>query len=286
MTPTSESRALQRRLCCFGLVLLFVGVLGVAGLQVAKQRVAQTAHWPSVKGQVVTSEVVTGAVKNGRTLIVSPHAKTVYTFVVNGKSYRGEGRRVVPMLHFDTEGTPEQVVAKYPKGKAVTVYYDPKNPSDALLSPVPDPGARELIGSLSVVAPLVACVGLLTAGLTATRLWRERGSVPTPAEARVTVGPAAWLPAAALPAPVAPPRPPEPLRTTHWVVRGAATGLGLGLFLFGTLVSLTAARLNAPRVGAAAQLATVVIFAGVTLLGAALIWLGMRRPRASVQSAA
>ena len=73
MAVTSESRALQHRLCGLGLTLVFIGGAGVGGLMVAQRRIAQTSQWPSVTGKIVTSEVVTGTVKNGRTLIVSPH---------------------------------------------------------------------------------------------------------------------------------------------------------------------------------------------------------------------
>jgi hypothetical protein len=285
MTSASESRAFQHRLCGFGLFLLFLGVVGMAGIQVAKRRIGQTAQWPSVKGTVVTSEVVTGTVKNGRTLIVSPHANTVYTFAVDGKSYRGEGRRVVPMLHFDTEGTPEEVVAKYPKGKAVTVYFDPNNPADALLTPVPGKDAQELIGALTLIAPVVAGVGLLIAGMAGTRLWRERGLVPQPAAVRAAVAVDPLPPMVVEPRPAESPRPPKPRRATHWIVRGVATLLGLGLFSFGSLVSVTVARMNAPQVSGVVQVVMFVIFAFVTLLGAFLIWVGMRRPRVTLQAA-
>jgi len=283
MAVTSEARAFQHRLCGFGLFLLFVGVAGVAGLEVARRRIAQTAQWPAVKGQMVTSEVVTGTVKNGRVLIVSPHAKTVYTFSVDGKNYVGEGRRVIPMLHFDTEGTPEQVVAKYPVGKSVKVYYNPNDPSDALLTPVPAEDARMLIDSLSWLSPGIAGVGLLIAGLAGVKLWRERDLAPKVLEIGKATAPAV-LPLATAARPVELPRPPQPPRTTHWIVRGLATLLGLGLFSFGTLVCLTVARMDIPRVSRTMHVVTLVIFAGVTVFGALLIWFGMRRPRVNVQS--
>jgi hypothetical protein len=284
MIVTSESRALRHRLCGFGLLLVFAGAVGLGGLEIAKRRIAQTAQWPSVTGRIVKSEVATAAVKNGRALIISDHADTVYSFTVNGTSYRGECRRVVPMLHFNTEGSPEEVVARYPVGKSVTVYYDPNNPADALLTPVPDQSARTLISSLGLIAPALGAVGLLIAGMAGLQLWRERGLVP-PVPAPTAIAKNLLPRPAAVLQPVTLPRPPKPLRTTHWIVRAIATLFGLALFLFGTLVTLTTLRLNNPTVSDTMQTVMIGIFSGVTLFGAFLIWLGMRRPRTSVQTA-
>jgi hypothetical protein len=285
MNVTSESRALQHRLCGFGLLLVFAGAVGVGGLEVAKRRIAQTAQWPSVTGRIIKSQVATGAVKNGRTLIISDHADTIYTFTVNGKSYRGESRRVVPMLHFNTEGSPEEVVAKYAVGKSVTVYYDPNNPADALLTPVPDESARTLISSLGLIAPVLGGVGLLIAGIAGLQLWRERGLVPPVPVVPTAIAPTLLPPVAPVLQPVALPRPPKPPRTTHWIVRAIATLFGLALFLFGTLVTLTTLRLNNPAVSDAMQTTMIGIFSGVTLFGAFLIWVGMRRTRTTIQTA-
>lgn len=284
----SEARALQHRLCGFGLLLVFVGGAGIGGLQIAKRRIAQTSQWPSTSGKIVTSEVATGAVKNGRVLIVSPHAKTDYSYTVNGKSYRGEQRRVVPMLHFDTEGTPEQVVAKYPVGKSVTVYYDPNNPADALLARVPEPSAQSLIDALTLIAPVVAGIGLLIAGLAGVNLWRTRGLMPKVSIMATSMAPVV-LPTIAparqlLESPARTPSPTKPPRKTHWLIRGAATLLGLGLFLFGTLVAVTIPRINPAQINGTTSIVMMAIFAGVILFGAFLIWVGMRQPRVSVSA--
>lgn len=286
MAVTSESRALQHRLCGLGLTLVFIGGAGVGGLMVAQRRIAQTSQWPSVTGKIVTSEVVTGTVKNGRTLIVSPHAKADYSYAVNGKSYRGENRRVVSMLHFDSEGTPEQVVAKYPVGRSVTVYYDPNNPADALLTPVPEQSAKTLISSLWMIAPLVGGVGLLIAGIAGLILWRTRDLAPN-VKAAATMAPAI-LPTTAValtPPPKSLTAPPKPPRANHWIVRAVATLLGLGLFLFGTLLTITMAKMDRPDFGQATVIVTWAIFGGVVLFGVFLIWVGIRRPHIAIPTA-
>jgi hypothetical protein len=69
------------------------------------------------------------------------------------------------------------------------------------------------------------------------------------------------------------------------IVRAIAMLFGLALFLFGTLVTLTTLRLNNPAVSDAMQTTMIGIFSGVTLFGAFLIWVGMRRPRTTIQTA-
>ena len=61
--------------------------------------------------------------------------------------------------------------------------------------------------------------------------------------------------------------------------------LGLGLFLFGSLVALTTLRMNSPQVSGNMRIVMVVLFGGMTFFGAFLIWIGMRRPRATMQAA-
>jgi hypothetical protein len=53
-----------------------------------------------------------------------------YSYEVKGERY--EGNRITPGLQWGGTGA-EKVIDRYPVGARVTVYYDPKNPSEALL---------------------------------------------------------------------------------------------------------------------------------------------------------
>jgi len=177
-------------------------------------------------------------------------------------------------------------VAKYPVGRSVTVYYDPNNPADALLTPVPEQSAMTLISSLWMIAPLVGGVGLLIAGIAGLKLWRTRDLAPN-VKAAATMA-LAILPTTAVA--LTPPRksvtaPPKPPRATHWIVRAVATLLGLGLFLFGTLLTITMAKMNRPDFGQATVIVTWAILGGVVLFGAFLIWVGIRRPPIAIPTA-
>jgi hypothetical protein len=257
------------RMCGLGAVLLLLGVAGYGGVKWAEARADATARWPSVPGQIVTSEVSTALVKTGPVRRVSPVAKIRYAYTVRGQRYECDGLRVIPMLHSRPEGTPEELVARYPAGKNVAVYYDPADPRDALLTPVPAEDARSLIRSLTFLGACVGFVGLLLVVIGGAHLRRERHpprTVPRESDGHRPETP----PVAAAPA--------VRLRPAHRLLRIAATTLGLFFLLAGTLF-LVAAATTTTTADAATQIVGVVIFAGVTLFGGFLVYVGVRKPR-------
>jgi hypothetical protein len=103
--------------------LLMVGL--VIYLQVAANAVKD---WPSVPGKVTSSRVSydSSSSENGAVPFVT------YTYEVQGKTYK-ENRISPGILTVAGETSAEKVVALYPKGKEVSVYYNPKNPAEAYL---------------------------------------------------------------------------------------------------------------------------------------------------------
>jgi hypothetical protein len=113
----------------------FVGFVdSLTGGQVVKQMAS--AHYPATTGQVTQSEV-------------SPHrgSKGVTYRVTIRYSYEAAGRTwSANRLRYSTNTSPYtdsfaradkayQRTGQYPVGTTVTVYYNPKNPQDAVLSP-------------------------------------------------------------------------------------------------------------------------------------------------------
>jgi hypothetical protein len=84
-------------------------------------------NWPSVLGKVTTSRVSYETTdKTNATPFVT------YTYDVDGKTYKEGSISPGDLTIADTENA-EKVVARYPRGSVVTVYYNPKNPSQAVL---------------------------------------------------------------------------------------------------------------------------------------------------------
>jgi hypothetical protein len=84
--------------------------------------------WPSTPGKVTGSRVSydSSTSKTGAVPFVT------YTYEVQGKTYR-DGRISPGILTVAGRTSAEKVVALYPRGADVTVYYNPKNASEAYL---------------------------------------------------------------------------------------------------------------------------------------------------------
>lgn len=102
---------------CFDAFLVYGGV-----------RQLLTLNYASAPGQVVESEVITSHDSEG----TSYRVRIKYSYALDGKEFTSENRR-----YLDAGGSfggANQLVAAFPRGKPVTVYYNQSNPADAVLS--------------------------------------------------------------------------------------------------------------------------------------------------------
>ena len=119
--------------------------------------VMEAARWPSTPGRVVVAtsearEVSAGSPGSTDTELRN-FAKVVYEYTGAGRKYRCD--RVTSgenMGHFEVAET----IAKYPVGKAVTVYYNPRNRSQAVLERDVPPDIWKT--GIIVVAVLIALI--------------------------------------------------------------------------------------------------------------------------------
>jgi hypothetical protein len=276
---SSNTRAMHVRLCQMGAGFFAAGLIGFLVLQVATARMNATAEWPSARGRIIGSEETTGVVKIGRSWRAQRMADVRYAYVVNGQRYEGDGFRVLPMFHLGDE-TPQEIVARYPVGMTVAVYYDPKDPADALLKPEPAEGVRSFIRSFTFISGFLAFLGVVMLGSGAMHVRaydralrnaaaeaRRAPAAPAPLATPATASPVSAAPAAAVPS-----------RPTHWLFRLASTLLGLFLLMMGSLLAVTAAKTSNPAVSRAVEVACMVLFAAMALGGGYLVARGTRRP--------
>lgn len=126
-SPDPEKRAI---------VLAVAGGMALLGLFMALpgawwviQAQASTS-WPTADGKVLRSEV-----RTQRTGNTSSHEPLViYQYQVEGKSYRRD-RPTISRQPSKTTAPAEEVVARYPVGTQVTVYYDAADPATSVLEP-------------------------------------------------------------------------------------------------------------------------------------------------------
>lgn len=117
-------------------------LLCAAGLYLWRRRRHRKAlskvAYPSLAGHVVHTTVREdvdesendGGV-NSRTVTYHPVIR--YTYSVDGKAYENDTYSVLEDGHFSNWESAQEFVAKFPVGKEVTVYYNPKSPKDSYL---------------------------------------------------------------------------------------------------------------------------------------------------------
>jgi hypothetical protein len=134
-----------------GFLLLVSVILVICGFA-DLLRVRRKRSWPSANGTVVGSEIMTPHKRGCRPFIR-------YRFTVNGQTYEStkffHGQENVGY----SWAKAEQIIAPYPPGTAVTVRFDPRNPSLSVVV------IRSIIGKLLLAAFLFAASGVLSAAL-------------------------------------------------------------------------------------------------------------------------
>ncbi|WP_164021548.1 DUF3592 domain-containing protein [Pyxidicoccus trucidator] len=128
-------------------VILAVTGLGVLvwGLR-RMQQIARTADWPTTEGTIRSSTVTSREVapinaetsydddapKPAPQILYRPEVE--YTYTVDGQSYTGTslGKDVVEV---SSKQHAQAHAARYPRGTPAKVFYDPEDPSQAVLEP-------------------------------------------------------------------------------------------------------------------------------------------------------
>ena len=109
----------------------------------------ESRSWPTVQGQVVSSELRESR-NSDNELMYSADVR--YTYSVNGQQYENT---MITMMDGSTSmrSSVQNTVHKYRAGTTVTVYYKPDDPAFALLEPGFSLGVL-LMGSFMVCFPL------------------------------------------------------------------------------------------------------------------------------------
>ena len=94
----------------------------------------ESKNWPTVDGVIITSQTeqqtsTSGEGANKKTTVKSV-PKIVYQYQVGGQPYDS-----TKISFSSPSGNADRIVARYPKGKAVRVYYNPDKPKQAVLVP-------------------------------------------------------------------------------------------------------------------------------------------------------
>ena len=108
-------------------VLLILNVIFLAIIFFMRRRMDAVSQWPSAMGTVNTSYLERrSSSENGYT----NYPVVQYSYQVGGNAY--QGLKIAPGPEVGGTGA-GKVVARYPAGAQVMVFYNPQNPSDAVL---------------------------------------------------------------------------------------------------------------------------------------------------------
>jgi len=100
-----------------------IGIFCILAWLGGRDEAAASAKWPSVPG-VITDMNISESVSSDGSRV--RHADVKYSYSVSGKSFQGNRIQVEASTDVDD-------AQRYPKGTAVTVYYNPANAQSAVL---------------------------------------------------------------------------------------------------------------------------------------------------------
>jgi len=104
-------------------ICLAIGLLCILVWLGNRTEAAATAKWPSVPGVITEMKITESRSSDGST---TKTAVVKYAYSVDGKSYQGDRVKVELM-------TSPSVAEGYPKGKPVTVFYNPEKAEESVL---------------------------------------------------------------------------------------------------------------------------------------------------------
>ena len=110
-----------------GFIFLLFNVIFLAVIFSAQKDAAAAAKWPTTTGTVLMSTLESRRTNSGRH---TQYPVVLYSYQAGGRSY--QGNRIAPGPEVGGTGAPKRLVG-YETGAQVTVFYNPNDPSDAVL---------------------------------------------------------------------------------------------------------------------------------------------------------
>ena len=109
-----------------GFVFLLLNAIFLSILFFMRRKMAAVSQWPSTIGSVIMSTLDRRSSDDGYT----DYPLVQYSYQVGGQAY--QGMKIAPGPEVGGTGA-GKVVARYPAGAQVMVFYNPQNPSEAVL---------------------------------------------------------------------------------------------------------------------------------------------------------
>ena len=141
----------------FSLVFIAIGAAVLRYALRMAEKARQSESWPSTEGEIAHSATLyqtdTTATSNG---VATYKADIAYRYKVNGANYSSSKVALLDLAS-SSSGRAQNIVQRYPDKSKVQVYYNPADPSEAIL----EPGSVGGINFLYIFGGIFATAGVL-----------------------------------------------------------------------------------------------------------------------------
>jgi len=135
-----ENKNLKFLFIFFGVITLFMGIATFVPNIINLNKGLESQNWNETEGVILTSEITSHQETNPDS---EGHYETetyydvniVYQYTVIGVNYSYHRISFSDFASTPNHNEAQQLVNKYPAGENVTVFYNPNNPSEAVLEP-------------------------------------------------------------------------------------------------------------------------------------------------------
>lgn len=130
-----------------GIVIIFTGIY-FSDLP----RMFASSGWPTTEGKIITNRIMGQKIEQyDGTFYTNFEVFIRYQYTVDGTTYSSNALNSI-----DASSYPASFAGRYPSGKEVTVYYNPRDPSDAVL----EPGFVDVFQAFDVFSVLTFAAGI------------------------------------------------------------------------------------------------------------------------------
>jgi len=147
-------------------ILALVGALMIFSSVRARKAAERAATWPSIPGLVTSAELVTHRHHNSKSHVTTYtyEPKVEYSYTVLGTPYTGKRLAYGPASYARNKA--DEIMARYPQGQSVSVYYNTEDPAESVLdSAAPNTTIMTVFGIIFCVIALVLAVVFLITSL-------------------------------------------------------------------------------------------------------------------------
>lgn len=145
---------------CFVTIFAGIGIFMLVKYFQDKKKAEESQSWTGTSGQVTQAYVRESETRDSDGYLTKSYYPEVrYTYQVMGVAYSGDKISFGGSVGGNRKKA-DAVVAQYPVGKVLTIYYDPNNPADAVIERKMGSKGFLIIGNIfTLVGICSACVG-------------------------------------------------------------------------------------------------------------------------------